>query len=105
VLCESARTLLICGRFQGQGESGKRQSAFFGDLMPEDELIEVDLELVLAYTVVRAGEPLLKVADGPVGKRDGRLRALSQLRAKRLNPGYVWKPASVRPAKLLRPSV
>jgi hypothetical protein len=78
--------LLICGWFKAKEslESGSRR---FSAIVPEDELIEVDLELAPAHTVVRADEPLLKVADEPIGNRDGGLRALSQLRAERLNPG------------------
>jgi hypothetical protein len=65
-------------------ESGSRRFS----AIVEDELIEVDVESALAHTVVRADEPLLKVADGRIGERDGELRALSQLRAERLSPGY-----------------
>jgi len=35
---------------------------------PEDELIEVDLELPAADSVVSTHEPVLEVADHPVGK-------------------------------------
>jgi len=41
--------------------------------VPKNEFVKVNLELSLAYTVVRANEPLLKVADSPIGKWDGGL--------------------------------
>jgi hypothetical protein len=45
---------------------------------PEDELIEIDLELSAADSVVSAHKPILEVADHPVGERDDGLGALSQ---------------------------
>jgi len=48
-------------------------------IMPEDEFVEVNLELGLAHSVVGADQPLLKIANGPIGKGDGGLRAFTQL--------------------------
>ena len=59
--------------------------------MPKDEFVEVYLELGLAHTVVGADEPLLKVANGSIGKWDGGLRTFSQLRAERLYASDVFK--------------
>jgi hypothetical protein len=53
--------------------------------VPKDEFVEVYLELGLAHTVGGANEPLLEVANGSTGKRDGGLRTFSQLRAERLD--------------------
>jgi hypothetical protein len=62
-------------------EGGPRLPATVG---PEDELIEVDLELPAADSVVSAHEPVLKVADHPVGKRNDGLGALPQPKPGRL---------------------
>src|SRR3990172_267511 len=56
-------------------EGGPRLPATVG---PEDELIEVDLELPTADSVVSAHKPVLEVADHPVGKRNDGLGALPQ---------------------------
>ena len=45
----------------------------------------------LAYTVARANEPLLEVANSPIGKWDGGLRTFSQLRAERLDASDMSK--------------
>jgi hypothetical protein len=55
------------------------------------EFVEVYLELGFAYTVVRANEPLLEVANSSIGKWDGRLRTFSQLRAERLDARDMFK--------------
>ena len=59
--------------------------------MPKDEFIEVDLELVLAHSVVGADQPLLEVANRPIGKWDSGLRAFSQLRSERLVASDMFK--------------
>ena len=45
--------------------------------MPKHEFVEVDLELVLAHSVVGADQPLLEVPNGPIGEWDSGLRALA----------------------------
>ena len=47
--------------------------------MAKDEFVKVNLKLRLAHSVVGADQPLLEIANGPIGKRDRRLRALAQL--------------------------
>ena len=47
-------------------KSGHRLPA---TVVPEDELVQVDLELAAAYAVVGANEPLLQVTYGSVGQR------------------------------------
>src|SRR3970040_1748017 len=56
-------------------EGGPRLPATVG---PEDELIEVDLKLSTADSVVSAQKPVLKVADHPCGERNDGLGALPQ---------------------------
>src|SRR3972149_180271 len=62
-------------------EGGPRLPATVG---PEDKLIEVDLKLPTADSVVSSPKPVLKVADHPVGKRNDRLGPLSQSERGRL---------------------
>jgi hypothetical protein len=45
----------------------------------KDELIQIDLELIPADTVVGADEPLLEIANRPVGQRNHRFGSLPQL--------------------------
>jgi hypothetical protein len=47
--------------------------------MPKDEFVEVNLKLVLAYSVVGSDQPLLQVSNSPIRKWHGRLRAFAQL--------------------------
>lgn len=60
--------------------------------MSEDKFIEVDLELRLAHSVVRAGQPLLEVSNGAIGKWDSRLRALTEFGAQRLSACDMFEP-------------
>jgi len=46
-------------------------------IMPKDEFVEVDLELVLADSVVGADQPLLEVSNGPISEWDSGLRAFA----------------------------
>lgn len=59
-------------------------------IVTKDEFVKVDLELGFAHTMVGSDQPLLEVADGPVGKRDNGLRAFSQLRAEGLGPNDMF---------------
>ncbi len=47
--------------------------------MPEDEFVEVNLELGLARAVVGADQPLLEVPNGSIGKWDSGLHTFAQL--------------------------
>ena len=75
-------------------------------IVPKHELVQIDLELRTAHAVVGADQPLLEVADGPIGK--GGTADFAPLRNSDRS-GWMratcLKPASERPAKLLRPSV
>src|SRR5918996_3029504 len=68
---------------------------------PEDELIEVDLELPAAHSVVSAHKPVLEVADHPVGKRDDGLGALPQPEPGRLGSWDVLVAGSGEPFEAL----
>lgn len=60
-------------------------------IVPKHELIEVNLKLALAHTVIGADELLLQVASRSISKRDRRFCAVPQFRAKRLYAGYMFK--------------
>ena len=68
---------------------------------PEDKLIEVDLELPPADSVMSPHKPVLKVADRPVGKRDDGLGALSQPERGRLRSRDVLVAARGEPVVAL----
>lgn len=61
-------------------------------VMAEHELIEVDLQLCTADSVVGSHEPILKVADRPVSKRDDGLDTFSQAERGRLGSRDVLVP-------------
>jgi hypothetical protein len=67
--------------------------------VPKNEFVKVHLELSLAYTVVRANEPLLKVADSPIGKWDGGPSTFSQLWAERLDASDMFKAGLNQPCE------
>jgi hypothetical protein len=61
-------------------------------IVPEDEFVEVDLELRLAHSVVGADQPFLEVSNGAIGKWDRRLRALTKFGSQRLSAGDMFEP-------------
>ena len=60
--------------------------------MAKDEFIEVYLELIAAHTVVGSDQPLLQVSNSAIGKRDSRLRALTQFGTQWLSAGDMFEP-------------
>src|SRR2546425_12710935 len=83
-------------------KSGHRLPA---TVVPEDERVQVDLELATAYAVVGANEPLLQVTDGSVGQRHDRFGTFAQCGPQWLSAGDRLDPTSSKPPKLLSPSV
>lgn len=75
-----------CGSAPGaepkQRLKGRRR--FPSAVVPERELVQVDLELRTTDTVMRPDEPLLKMADRAVSQGHDRLGALAQRLAQRL---------------------
>src|SRR5262245_32906799 len=71
----SCRLLL---RFQTE-QSLKGGYGLVASIVVKNKLIEVDLELSVADTVVGTDQPLLEVADRSVSQRDYRFGALAQL--------------------------
>ena len=63
----------------------------FAAVVSENEFIQVNLQLVLAHPVIGSNQPLLQVADRPVGKRDSGLSAFAQLRPEGLATGDMFK--------------
>ena len=70
-------------------KSGHRLPA---TVVPEDELVQVDLELATAYAVVGANEPLLQVTDGSVGQRHDRFGTFAQCGPQWLSAGDRLEP-------------
>ena len=59
--------------------------------MPEDEFVEVNLELRFAYSVVGADQPLLEVPDSAIGKWYSRLRAFPERGSQRLSASDMFE--------------
>ena len=72
-------------------------------IVTKDELIQVDGKLGAADAVVGADQPLLEVANGPVGQWDDRRDTATQLPAQGLGPADVSKPRRVQPGEGLQP--
>ena len=72
-------------------------------IVTKNELIQVDGKLNAADAVVGADQPLLEVADGPVGQRDDRRDTAAQIPAQGLGPSDVSKPRRVQPGERLQP--
>lgn len=48
-------------------------------IVAEGELVQVNLELLAAHTVVGADQPLLQASDGPIGQWHHRFRAFAKV--------------------------
>ena len=72
-------------------------------IVTKNELIQVDGKLNAADAVVGTDQPLLEVADGPVGQRDDRRDTAAQIPAQGLGPSDVSKPRRVQPGERLQP--
>src|SRR5258708_38199416 len=57
-----------CAPLRNRAASGKRHR-LLAPIVSKDKLIEIDLELSAADTVIGADQPLLEVADRAVGQR------------------------------------
>jgi hypothetical protein len=90
LLCGSAGTRLIFDRFRVQGDlKGGRRG--FAAVVPEDEFVEVNLELWLAHSVVGSDQPLLNVSNGAIGKRYSRLLALTEFGSQWVSSGDMFE--------------
>lgn len=70
--------------------------------MPKDEFIQIDLELSPAHTMIRADQPLLKVADSTVGQGHRRFRTLAQISSERLTARDVMVTTFFQARKALK---
>jgi hypothetical protein len=73
----------------------------FAAIVPEDEFVEIDLELGLTYSVIGANQPLLEISDSPIGERNSRLRALSECGSQWLSTGDMFEPSFRQARKAL----
>src|SRR5215203_5229499 len=69
-------------------------------IVPECELIEIDLQLRPTHTMMSAHEPLLKIPDRAVGERHDRRDTLPELLAQRLGPWDVRVAGPRQPREL-----
>jgi hypothetical protein len=61
--------------------------------VPEDEFVEVDLELSFTHSVVGADQPLLEISNSAIGKWDSRFRAFTECGSQRLSAGEMFDPS------------
>ena len=71
-------------------------------IVAKNKLIEVDLELPAAHTVVSTDQPLLEIADCPVSQRDNRFGALAQFGCLGLCPHDMPIPGFVQTRETLQ---
>ena len=87
-----------------EAEQGlKRRHGLAPAIVTEDELVEVDGKLGTADAMIGANQPLLEVANGPIGERHHRGDASVQVTAQGLRPGDVPKPRRRQPGERLQP--
>ena len=87
-----------------EAEQGlKRRHGLAPAIVTKDELVEVDGKLGTADAMVGANQPLLEVANGPVGERHHRGDASVQVTAQGLRPGDVPKPRRLQAGERLQP--
>ena len=94
-----SRGPLLCSQSE---QSLKSRHGLVTPIMAKNELIEVNLELAAADTVVGADQPLLKVADSTVGQGHDRFGALAQFGCLRLRPRDVPIPNFVQTRETLQ---
>src|SRR5688572_3575704 len=74
-------------------------------VVPERELVQVDLELRSTDTMVSADKPLLKIADRTIRQRHDGVGSLAELAAQRLRSRDMIEPSDRQPGDCFRPSV
>jgi len=72
-------------------------------IVPEHELVQVDLQLRLADAMIGPGQPLLQVSDGAIRQRDHRGDAPSQSAPDRLRSRDVSHPRSLQAFEPFQP--
>ena len=78
---------LVLGSESQQGLESRHR--LLAPIMTKDEFIKVSLEPMAAHAVMGSEQPLLQVADGPVGQRHRGLRAFVQVRSRRLRARHM----------------
>ena len=94
-----SRGPLLCSQTE---QSLKSRHGLVTPIMAKNELIEVNLELRAADTVVGADQPLLEVADSTVGQGHYRFGSLAQFGCLRLRPRDVPIPDFVQTRETLQ---
>src|SRR4029453_6143299 len=103
ILCSA--DLLVFGRFSSSSEAKEGLKCGCGGsaaIVPEDEFVEVDLELRLAHSVIGSDQPFLEVSNGAIGKWDRRLRAFTKFGSQRLSAGDMFEPGFRETLKALQ---
>jgi hypothetical protein len=77
------------------------QPGCFAPVVPEDEFVEIDLELGLTYSVIGANQPLLEISNSPIGEWNSRLRARSECGSQWLSTGDMFEPSFRQARKAL----
>ena len=87
-----------------EAEQGvKRRHGLAPAIVTKDELVEVDGQLGTADAMVGTNQPLLEVANGPVGERHHRGDASVQVTAEGLRPGDMPKRRRLQAGERLQP--
>src|ERR1035437_1274359 len=83
-------------------ESLKGGRGCLAAVVPEDEFVEVGLELRSTHSVVGADQPLLEISDSAIGKWHSRLRAFTECGAQRLSAGDMFESSFRETLKALQ---
>ena len=91
----AAPYLLICGRLAPGPESKQGLERGHGlppTIVAKDKFVEINLQLIAAHAVVGSDQPLLQVSNSAIGKRDSRLRALTEFGTQWLSASDMFEP-------------
>jgi len=72
-------------------------------IVAKNELIQINLELITAHTVVSSEQPLLEVANRAVCQGHDGLRTLPQGDSQRLTASHVLESSFLQPSEALEP--
>ena len=86
-----------------EAEQGlKRGHGLAPAIVPKDELVQIHGKLGATDAVIGADQPLLEIANGPVGQWDDRRDSAAQIMALGLGAGDVLKPRRLQPGERLQ---
>src|SRR5438067_745995 len=110
--CSDRRQVLrssYCGvrrRFESTAEAKKSlecRHRLSPTIKPEDELVEINLQMTTAHAMMGANDPLLEIADSAIDQRNDGRCTLAELGPQRLSTRHVLKPDLLQASEASQP--